>query len=88
MLNKRSMVRFNSVGDLIRFYRMQANLSQKELADKAGMNVNTVSFMETGRRTPSIDCLTEIAKALGLKLQIDFYPSAGIPLYLPMEEVK
>jgi transcriptional regulator with XRE-family HTH domain len=40
----------HSIGDFVRHHRLQQNITQKDLADKAGINRTTLSDMELGRR--------------------------------------
>lgn len=39
-----------AIGKFIRHHRLEQNLSQKDLADKAGINRTTLSDLELGRR--------------------------------------
>ena len=55
-----------SYGYCIRRERKFARLTQKELADKAGIAVNSLKRYESNERTPRIDDLDRIAKALGI----------------------
>lgn len=40
----------HSIGDFVRHQRLQKNITQKDLADKAGINRTTLSDLELGRR--------------------------------------
>lgn len=44
--------------------------SQNELAEKSGVNQSTISNIEAGKSSPSIDTLEPIAKALGVGLSV------------------
>lgn len=48
------------------------NLSQKELADRAGLGQASLSRIETGKVSPDIATLQKIASALGKKLVLSF----------------
>ena len=53
----------------IRFYREELNLSQQDLAQKAGVSRATISGLESGSITvTTTDTLIKIANALGRKL--------------------
>jgi transcriptional regulator with XRE-family HTH domain len=54
-------------GNLLRHYRLAAELSQEVLAERARMSVNGVSALERGyRRTPQRGTLSLLAGALAL----------------------
>ena len=55
-----------ATGKRIRRVRRDQELSQRELAQRAGLSLNTVSLIERGRRTPGVDTLARIARALGV----------------------
>jgi transcriptional regulator with XRE-family HTH domain len=46
--------------------RMRKKLSQEALAAKAGLSVSYISMLERGQRTPPLDTLESIAKALSV----------------------
>ena len=46
--------------------RMRKKLSQEALATKAGLSVSYISMLERGQRTPPLDTLESIAKALAV----------------------
>jgi transcriptional regulator with XRE-family HTH domain len=50
----------------VRKLRSKKNLSQKILADKVGISVSYVSMLERGQRSPPLDMLEKVAKALGV----------------------
>jgi len=54
------------VGPNLRAARLQRKLSQETLAQKAGLSVSYVSMLERGQRTPPLDTLESLAKALGV----------------------
>lgn len=53
-----------NLGQRVKHLREQNNLTQKELAEKAGITRNYISSIETGRYSPSIETLQKIADAL------------------------
>jgi DNA-binding XRE family transcriptional regulator len=54
-------------GELLRRYRLDAGLTQQELADRAGLSVRAVSDLERGvHRTPYPDTLRRLTQALGV----------------------
>ena len=48
--------------------RVNANLTQKELAQRCGVSESTVIAWETGRRYPNVKMLGRIEAAVGLSL--------------------
>jgi len=54
------------VSQNLRAARLQKKLSQEVLAQKAGLSVSYVSMLERGQRTPPLDTLETLAKALGV----------------------
>ena len=48
--------------------RVNANLTQKELAHRCGVSESTVIAWETGRRYPNVKMLGKIEEAVGLSL--------------------
>lgn len=55
------------LGERLRILRTAAKLSQEQLAERAQLDRKTISRMETGAQTTSVDQLTVIAAALGRK---------------------
>ena len=53
------------VGRVIREWRLDRQVGQALLAERAGLNPTHVSRLESGARNPSRECLTAIAAALG-----------------------
>lgn len=52
-------------GDALKLARESAGMSMRQLAEKAGVSVNTVSLIEAGQSCPRADVLAALAKALG-----------------------
>jgi transcriptional regulator with XRE-family HTH domain len=50
----------------LRAFRAQKKFSQETLARKAGISVSYVSMLERGTRTPPLDTMEALAKALGV----------------------
>ncbi len=53
-----------TIGRKIRSARIQAQLSQEELADVSGFSQQYISELETGKRNPTIASLQAICAAL------------------------
>lgn len=52
------------IGKKIKLERNKRDLSQLELANKAGLDKNTIWKLETGQVSPTLDTLEKIATAL------------------------
>jgi transcriptional regulator with XRE-family HTH domain len=57
-----------TVGELIRFWRTHRRLSQLELALDANLSTKHLSFVETGRSSPSRQLLVHLAQRLDLPI--------------------
>lgn len=55
-----------TIAERIRLTRQQKELSQKDLADKSGINIKSLSRYELGSSVPPADALKAIAEALGV----------------------
>ena len=54
--------------------RASQNLTQKELAEKTGINQSEISKLENGTRNPSIKLLQRLAEGMGMVLNRSFEP--------------
>src|SRR5438046_7630192 len=57
------------VGELLRAWREHRRLSQLELSIQAGVSTRHLSFVETGRSTPSRDMVLHLAEQLEVPLR-------------------
>jgi transcriptional regulator with XRE-family HTH domain len=67
----------SDIGSFIRAQREAAQVSVRQLAEKAGVSNPYLSQIERGLRKPSADVLNQIAKALRLSAEV-LYVQAGI----------
>lgn len=51
----------------VRAQREKRKLTQEELAARAGISISYVSMLERGNRTPPLDTVGAVAKALNVK---------------------
>ena len=54
--------------------RIAQNLTQKELAERTGINQADISKIENGTRSPSLKMLKRLAAGMGMALKIEFVP--------------
>src|SRR3989442_6780110 len=57
-----------SLGERIKSLRLERDLQQRQLAEKADLTPSMVSQIESGRLTPSLHTLGRIAAALGVPI--------------------
>jgi transcriptional regulator with XRE-family HTH domain len=65
-----------NLGQAIKMCRIRRNVSQEELARRAGYSDSYISFLEQNARDPTISTLSKIAQALDVPLVILFYLAA------------
>jgi transcriptional regulator with XRE-family HTH domain len=56
-------------GKRVRALRVEAGLSQEKLAEKAGMHPTYLSDIERGQRNPTLEVISRLAKALGVRIR-------------------
>jgi transcriptional regulator with XRE-family HTH domain len=64
-----SAIEFNGAGPLLRRWREARHLSQLELALEAEVSARHISFLETGRATPSREMVLTLAEVLEVPLR-------------------
>jgi transcriptional regulator with XRE-family HTH domain len=66
------------VGQRLREQRQRQRLSIRALAERSGLNPNTLSLIENGKTSPSVATLQQLAGALGAPITAFFETSADI----------
>jgi len=61
-----------TVGARIREIRLRKNITQVELAERAGMDQGAICDVETGKHASQVTTLERIATALGIRLSAIF----------------
>lgn len=54
--------------------RTSQNLTQKQLAERTGINQADISKLENGTRNPSVNLLKRLAEGMDMILKIEFIP--------------
>lgn len=54
--------------------RTAQHLTQKELAERTGINQADISKLENGTRNPTINLLKRLAEGMDMTLKIEFVP--------------
>lgn len=58
-------------GNIIKKRRKLLGITQQDLADLAGVNINTVIRIEGNKINPSIEVVDSIAEILGMELKLE-----------------
>ena len=66
-------INYITVGKLIRYYRLKSRITQEELAFRINSTPAYISCLETGKKKPSLDMLTQIADVLGVTVNDFIY---------------
>lgn len=61
----------SELGEQIRNRRKVLRITQPDLAELAGISVNTLYKIERGQANPTVQILTKIADILGLELKLE-----------------
>ncbi|HSX04933.1 MAG TPA: helix-turn-helix transcriptional regulator [Candidatus Saccharimonadales bacterium] len=69
----------------IALLRTEAGLSRQALADKVGVNYQTIGFIERGDYSPSLELAFKIAQAFGVEITTVFSDQPFKPLFSPKE---
>jgi transcriptional regulator with XRE-family HTH domain len=67
-----------ATGPLVREARIQAGLSQVDLAERLGTTQSAVSRWEHGHDEPRLSRLTAILAACGVRAGLTFAPDSGV----------
>jgi transcriptional regulator with XRE-family HTH domain len=66
-----SMLHRRRFAETLREARVNAEISQEELAERAGLHRTYISQLERGLKSPSLDVIVALAKGLG-KTPLEF----------------
>ena len=61
-------------GSFVAQLRKERNMTQKELAERTGINQADISKLENGTRNPSLKLLKRLADGMGMDLKLVFTP--------------
>jgi transcriptional regulator with XRE-family HTH domain len=64
----------STAGNLLLLARQQSGLSQRELAERAGVTQSDIARIESGKREPSIPTIQRILAGAGLELRFRLMP--------------
>jgi y4mF family transcriptional regulator len=60
-----------AIGESIRLRRKELGITQPDLADLAGISINTLYKLERGQGNPSLDVINKIAAVLGMQIKLE-----------------
>ncbi len=63
---------------MLRYARRLAGLTQRQLAERAGVPQATVGRIEAGQITPRVDTLEKLLRAAGQELNVSARPGIGV----------
>ena len=58
-----------TTGSVLKNARLELRLTQQELADKAGVHINTYARVERDEQEPTFDTVKRLAKVLKIRLE-------------------
>lgn len=67
----------NTIGRTIKVLRAASGISQKDLAERAGIRPNYLSLVESGKREPSLGVLRTISQELHVPMSFLFWESSS-----------
>ena len=68
--------------------REERGLSRKELADKVGVNFQTIGYLERGEYNPSLDLALDLCAVFGLPVEVVFSRQPFRPLSEELHTLK
>jgi len=66
-------------GEIIRLIRTKQGISQREMAEKAGISQNYLSLIEGNKKMPSNDVIADFSSALGISKEAFLFAISDIP---------
>jgi y4mF family transcriptional regulator len=61
----------NNLSELVRLHRKQAGLTQKGLADLAGVGKTVIFDIESGKETVQLDTIKKVLTVLNIKIKFE-----------------
>lgn len=60
-----------TLGKVIKERRLELGTTQQQIADLAGVSVNTLYQLERGQSNPTIEVLVKVVEVLGMELKLE-----------------
>lgn len=67
-MDRSNEILIDAFAKTLRSVRENAGLTQEQLAERADISVRFISFLETGRRQPSLSALAAVSRGLGISV--------------------
>ena len=67
-MERKNQTLIDAFAETLRNRRQAARLSQEELATRADISTRFISFLETGRRQPTLSALLALSTGLGVTM--------------------
>lgn len=71
------MDKTNGLGKFVKAMRKRAGMTQKELADRVGLERTSITNIERGNQTMNVQTINSIAEALGYEVRVKFIRKTG-----------
>jgi len=71
LLKNHTIMQLIEIGQTIKERRKNLKITQPDLAEMAGISLNTVYKIERGKANPTINVLNKLASVLGLELKLE-----------------
>ena len=81
-------VKNRKIYNRIAVLRQERGLKRKELADKIGVNFQTIGYLEREEYNPSLDLAFKVSEYFGLPVELIFSPEPLKPLSVEIIELK
>ena len=72
------IVKYETVGKLIRYHRLSKKMTKEELVFRIESSPAYISYMESGKKKPSLEKLMDIAEVLGVTVNDFVYGPASV----------
>ena len=80
-------VNYETVGTHIRYFRTKHKVTQEELAFRIGSSAAYVSYLENGKKKPSLHKLIQISEALNVTVNDIIYGPVNNPVSRSSNEI-
>ncbi|HAD81250.1 TPA: hypothetical protein DCG35_01990 [Candidatus Edwardsbacteria bacterium] len=79
-IKRGNMEIYQQIGKQVKAIRKKAGYTQERLAESAGLSLNYIHMIESGKRAPTVDTLNKIAGCLKVKLKDLFSTDLPAPV--------